>query len=268
MARDGRRIEVLLNAAPVLESTGKVIGVAAAITDITERKRLEEDLLDRERRLSELVREKELLVSEIHHRVKNNLQTVVSLLSLHATYTSDPRVVEALSEAGGRVQAIARLHESLYASANLAEINFGEYLRLLVDELRSLHGRAEISFQVEVDDVVVGMETAVPLGLIANELVVNSLKHAFPFGRTGHVNVAFEYVYNSVSPGEPLDGALVQLRVEDDGIGLSAEVIPGETNTLGLRIVKLLGAQLHAQVDFHSVAGVQVCVTFPLQRVP
>ena len=266
-AKDGRLIDVRLNAAPVLDSSERIIGIAAAITDITERKRLEEELLERERRLSELVKEKELLVTEIHHRVKNNLQTVVSLLSLHANSTSDPRVVEALLEAGGRVQAIARLHESLYASANLAEINFGDYLRQLTDELRNMHGRAEISLQVDVDDVVVGMETAVPLGLIANELIVNSLKHAFPSGRAGHVNVAFEYVYASVLPGEPLDEASVRLRVEDEGIGLSPDIVVGKTNTLGLRIVRLLGQQLHAHVDFHSIGGVQVCVTFPLKHV-
>ena len=258
---------MMLNAQKLRQEDGQSELLLLSIADITARKRLEEEVREREQRLSDLVKEKEILVAEIHHRVKNNLQAVVSLLFLQASHTKDARVVEALSEASGRVQVIARLHESLYASSKLSEINFGDYLRHLVEELKSLHGRAQISFEVDSHDVVLEMEEAVSLGLIANELIVNSLKHAFPSGRAGHVQAAIEYIHESVIPGDSLDTALIRLRVEDDGVGLSPEIVPGKTGTLGLKIVQLLSQQLHGQVEFRSVDGVKACVTFLPRRV-
>lgn len=256
------RKTMLLNARKLLRRDSGSELILLAIEDVTERKRLEMELRDRERALAQVVKDKELLIAEVHHRVKNILQAVVSLLNLHATHTTDPRVIEALSDAGGRVKVIARLHETLYASSDLTKINFGEYLRHLANELRTVHGRPEVSFEIDAGDVVLDMETAVPLGLIANELIINSLKHAFPSGRAGQVRAAIEYVYDSVPPGEPLDDALIRLRVEDDGIGLPSGLIPGETNTLGLKIVKLLSKQLDAHVHFRSVDGVQTRLTF------
>jgi PAS domain S-box-containing protein len=220
VAKDGRQIDVLVNATPVLNSVGTIIGTSAAITDITARRRLENDLRHRESKLSGLVKERELAVVETHHRIKNNLQTVVSLLSLHATHTNDPHVIEALLEAGGRVQAIARLHETLYTSPNLTGIDFGEYFRQLVKDLSTVHGRPEISIQMDAEDIVLDMDSAVPLGLIANELIINSFKHAFPFGRAGRIKATIEYARDTIVPGRALDEAMIRLRVEDDGVGL------------------------------------------------
>lgn len=115
-------------------------------------------LHDREVELQQLVRQREVLLQEVHHRVKNNLQTIASLLSLHSEYTDNPHVIGALAEAGGRVQAIAQLHESLYASAHLAEVNVGDYLRNLAATLQRLHGRPEITFDIDTDDLVLNMD--------------------------------------------------------------------------------------------------------------
>ncbi|MBV8708256.1 MAG: PAS domain S-box protein [Acidobacteriaceae bacterium] len=263
LTKAGRPVTVILNAAPVLDRTGQVIGISAALTDITERKQMEQQLREGKQNLSALLKEKQTLVQEIHHRVKNNLQMIVSLLSLHAGQTTDPRVIEALSEAGNRVQAIARLHESLYASSNLAELNFGEYLRDLTNELQHLQGRAEISVQVFTEDIVLGMDMAIPLGLIANELILNCLKHAFPAGREGRVTVSVEYVRDSVKAGESLDEAVIRLRVEDDGIGLPSGLDIERTESLGLRLVQLLAQQLQAAVQAQTGTGLTWTVSIP-----
>ena len=263
VTREGRTVTVIFHAAPVLDYNGKMVGISAAFTDITERKRMEQQLQESEKSLFALVQEKQTLVQETHHRIKNNLQTIVSMLSLQARQAQDPPVVEALSEAGGRIQAIARLHETLYASENLAELHFGEYLRHLTKELQHLQGRAEISVQVFTDDLVLGMDTAIPLGLIANELILNCFKHAFPAGRAGRVTVSVQYVRDSVGIGESLDRAVIRLRVEDDGIGLPPGLDINRTESLGLHLVQLLARQLHADVQVHTGAGLSLTVSVP-----
>jgi two-component sensor histidine kinase len=239
------------------------VGTSAVLTDITERKKAEEQLRERQQELSDLLAEKHTLVQEIHHRVKNNLQMIVSLLNLQARQTNDTRATAALSEAGSRVEAIARLHETLYTSGNLAEINFGEYLQQLAQELQRLHGREEITIQVFTDDIVLSMDTAIPLGLIANELVLNSFKHAFPNGREGRVTVSVEYVRESVGYGQSLDDAAIRLRVQDDGRGLPPGLDVKNTDSMGLRLVQLLGRQLHAEVQSQGGTGLTFTVLLP-----
>ena len=268
LTKDGRRVTVILTAAPVFDGDDTLIGISAAVTDISERKQMEEALRDREQALAQLVREKEVLVKEVHHRVKNNLQTIASLLSLHAGHTDNASVVDALGEAEGRVQAIARLHERLYASADLARIHFGDYLSNLSKELESLHGRPKVTSHVVSDDIVLDMERATPLGLIANELIVNCFKHAFPLDRSGHIKVSFEYVRESVPISEPLDNGRVRLRVKDEGIGFPPGVKVENLRSMGLEIVRLLSQQLNAHCEFNGVNGVECTVTFPLGSVP
>jgi two-component sensor histidine kinase len=224
---------------------------------------MEEQLREREQYLSLLLKEKQTLVQEIHHRVKNNLQMIVSLLNLHARQTNDAHATEALSEAGSRVQAIARLHETLYTSQNLAEIDFGEYLQQLARELQRLQGGEKITLQVFTDDIVLGMDTAIPLGLIANELILNCFKHAFPSGREGRVTLSVEYVRDSVGHGESLDGAAIRLQVQDNGRGLAPGLDVNNTDSMGLRLVQLLGRQLHAEVQAHGGTGLTFTVLVP-----
>jgi two-component sensor histidine kinase len=240
-----------------------MVGISVALTDITERKKTEEQLREREQYLSLLLQEKQTLVQEIHHRVKNNLQMIVSLLNLHARQTNHAHATEALSEAGSRVQAIARLHETLYTSQNLAEIDFGEYLQQLTHELQRLQGREEIAVEVFTDDIVLGMDTAVPLGLIANELILNCFKHAFPNGRQGRVTLSVEYVRDSIGSGGSLDDAAIRLRVQDNGIGLPPGLDVNNTESMGLRLVQLLGRQMHAEVQAQGGTGLTFTVLVP-----
>jgi chemotaxis protein methyltransferase CheR len=252
----GRKV-MRLNARKLRRRDDQPNLVLLAIEDITE-------LYDQQQQLRQLVRDKEVLVQEVHHRVKNNLQTIASLLSLHSGYTDNPDVTAALAEAGGRVQVIAQLHEKLYASANLEEVDVGEYLRKLTTTLQKLHGRPEVTFNVDTDDIVLNMEQAAPLGLIANELILNCFKHAFPAGRAGHVAVSLQYVRNSVPNGESLDDGVARLEVQDDGIGLPAGVDTEKTTSMGLALVRLLSRQLRAERVCVTAKGVRWTVTFPM----
>ena len=203
-----------------------------------------------------------MLVREVHHRVKNNLLVIASLLSLHSRHTDNPHVIEALAEAGGRVQAIARLHEKLYASTNLTEVNVGDYLRHLANDLQNLHGRSEIMFDIDTADMVLDMEKAIPLALIANELILNCFKHAFPAGRAGQVALSLQYVLNGVTDSESLDCG--QLQVQDNGVGFPSGVDTEKTSSMGLELVRLLSKQLRAQRECIVTNGVRWTFTFSL----
>ena len=255
----GRKV-MLLNATKLRRREGQNDLILLAIEDDTV-------VHDQQEELKRLVREREVLVQEVHHRVKNNLQTIVSLLNLQSRYTDSVHVADALAEAGERVQAIARLHERLYASSNFGEVDVDDYLRNLANDLQHLHSRPGITFEVASDDIVLDMEMASPLALIANELILNSLKHAFPAGQAGQVAVSFEYVRDSVPDGEPLDNGLVSLRVEDNGVGVPSGQTLEELRSMGLELVRLLCQQLRATCDFHTGNGVQWTITFPLRRV-
>jgi two-component sensor histidine kinase len=253
----GRKV-MLLNARKLRRRDDQPNLVLLSIRDITA-------LHEREVELQRQARQREILVQEVHHRVKNNLQTIASLLSLHSGYTDNPHVIDALTEAGGRVQAIAQLHEKLYASASLAAVNVGEYLRNLTTTLRKLHGRPEITIEIDTVDLVLDMEQATPLALIANELMLNAFKHAFPAGRRGQIAVSLQYVRNSVTTDdESLDNGLARLEVQDNGVGIPAWVDTEKTNSMGLELVTLLSRQLCAVKKCSNADGVKWTVTFPI----
>ena len=169
---------------------------------------------------------------------------------------------EALTEAGSRVQTIARLHEKLYASENLTEIDFGDYLRSLIDELRGVYGRSEIVFTVITDDMILDVNRATSLGLIANELIVNCLKHAFPAHRSGNVIISLQYIRESGS-----EHRLARLSVEDNGVGLPSDLKLESLPSMGIELVRLLSQQLEAQCEFKTVTGVHCSITFPVSLV-
>ena len=248
-----------LNASKLRRRQDQADLILLAIEDITA-------LREGQQELERLLRQREVLVQEIHHRVKNNLQTIVSLLSLHAGYTDNVHAKSALAEAGERVQAIARLHERLYASDNLSEVNVGEYLRSLAEDLRNLHARPEIQFEVDTQDIVLDMERAAPLALLANELISNSLKHAFPEppGGGGEVKLSIRYWPNRVHKGEPLDESLCLLEIQDNGVGFPAGLDAETSTSMGLRLVRLLTRQLQGSYECTVANGVRWAITFPL----
>lgn len=212
------------------------------ITDITERKAAEDELVrTREQAvqssasLARLLGEKEVLLKEVHHRVKNNLQVISSLLNLQARKASEPAVREALQSSQSRVRSIALLHERLYQSNDLANVDMATYLAGLVSEVFRAAGRPGVRRVVAVDGIELSMELAMPCGLIVNELVTNALKHAFPAGE-GEVRVELTR-----------QGGRTRLSVVDDGCGLP----PGaqaDGTSLGMRLVRSLTDQLRGQL--------------------
>jgi len=245
--QDGTRVEVLVSGSP-LHVGGSFSGTVAAFSDITELKRAEAQI-------KESLREKEVLLQEIHHRVKNNLQVIASLLNLQSNNFGDPLAAEVFRESQDRVYSMALIHEQLYQSENLAQVDFGHYARELAAHLHGSYGAPErgVRLQTDVGEVFLGIDTAVPCGLILNELVSNALKHAFPDGRTGEISI-----------GLCEDGEDVALTVRDDGVGIPEGLDLQRTDSLGLKLVAILVEQLDGVIDIERSSGTAFTVTFRL----
>jgi two-component sensor histidine kinase/integral membrane sensor domain MASE1 len=207
-----------------------------------------------EERLKVSLREKEVLLKEIHHRVKNNLQVISSLLNLQADSIKDPQVLALFEDCQYRINAMALIHQSLYRADNLARIDFGAYLRTLAaDLLRACAGdSARITLTTAADDLMLSLDTAIPCGLLVNELLTNSLKHAFPNEQPGKIQVDLRR--------EP-DGQIV-LRVCDTGVGLPAGVDLQTTDSFGLQLVRILSRQLQAIIDLERHPGTTITIAF------
>jgi two-component sensor histidine kinase len=225
--------------------------IARDITDIrreaAERQRIEIEL---RRSLDEKV----VLLREIHHRVKNNLQVIASLLNLQSA-NADSDVQQVFAESQNRVHAIALVHELLYRAADLAHIELDRYLANLVMRLVQTYGTdaGRVTVTASAPDIHLDIDTAVPCGLMVNELVSNALKHGFPDGRRGKVEVAMDV---------GLDGNVV-LTVRDDGVGLPGPLRWEEVRSLGLQIVGSLAKQLKGTFRIWSDHGTIACVSFP-----
>jgi two-component sensor histidine kinase len=207
-----------------------------------------------EEKIHASLREKEALLKEIHHRVKNNLQVVSSLLGLQSRSVADPEMRKMFRESQNRIHSMALLHECLYQSENLSQVNFPDYIRELAAHLFHSYGIApeRIHLRTNLDRLALNLDAAVPCGLIVNELVSNSLKYAFPDGREGEIRIELRELKNGVT----------QLIVADDGVGLRSDLDWTTTKSLGLRLVRTLAQQLGAKVEVSSQAGTEVQVTF------
>ena len=243
------------------------------VTDVTARRQAEAALRkaheELERRVAERtadlaranellrasLREKEVLLKEIHHRVKNNLQIVSSLLYLESRQIVDARAAELFRAGRDRVRSMAMIHERLYQSPDLARIDFAEYVRSLGADLLQSYGRSagQIALRVDVGDVALGIDAAIPCGLIVNELVSNALKHAFPAGRDGEIRIALH----------PDSAGRLGLAVGDNGTGFPPDVDFRDAGGLGLRLVVALARQLDGTIELSRDGGTQLRVTFP-----
>ncbi len=235
------------------------------LRDIGKRKRAEEDLkrsnealkgevAERTRAqeaLSASLQEKEVLLKEIHHRVKNNLQIISSLLSLQtANHDSDPTA--ALRESQDRIRSMALIHEKLYRSVDVARVDFRDYAEGLTAGLqRSYFPGPGVHVFVDVEDILLDIDLAIPCGLIVNELVSNSLKYAFQDGRKGEIRV-----------GLARDGRNYILTVSDNGPGLPPDVDFRNTPSLGLQLVNMLASQLEGTVELDCSRGTRFKITF------
>ncbi len=236
--KDGSEVPVELTSAWSTHHE-KPVNVAY-IRDITERKQMEEQI-----RAS--LREKEVLLREIHHRVKNNLQVVSSLLSLQSDDITDTGALRLIQEAKQRVMAMALVHDQLYKSADLARVDLGRYVQEMAQHLIRTYATVPdaISLQVDTADVTLDINTAIPCGLIINELVTNSLKHAFPGGRKGGISITLR---------KQGDGQLM-LTVSDNGVAFPEDLDFRKTSTLGMQLVVSLVGQLKGAIDMDRQKG-------------
>lgn len=236
---------------PLRGEDGRVQRIVGTVQDVTERLRTEA-------RLRAALAEKEILLKEIYHRVKNNLQVVSSLLNLQSQRAPSHSVQAPLTDSANRVKSMALVHEQLYQQGNLSSIDFATYLAQLTQHLADAHDDVADRVRIELaaQPLTLGIETAVPLGLIVNELVSNAFKHAFPDGRSGCIRITLA----------ERDGGRVQLEVRDDGIGLPAALEPDAVPSLGLQLVQSLSQQLDAEASW-SAAG-SAGTRFTLDFVP
>lgn len=221
---------------------------ASLQTEILERVRAEEKVLAS-------LREKEILLKEIHHRVKNNLQIISSLLELQCEYIHDEQPLRLFRESQDRIKTMALVHERLYASADIASISVCEYLKSLATQLvNSYMADPEYTdLKFDVSDFCLGIEEAIPCGLIVNELVSNSLKHAFPERSGGEIAV-----------GCRMDNeGMVVLTVSDNGVGIPDGFDVSRTETLGMQIVYLLSRQLRGTIEVRNENGASFRIRFP-----
>ena len=245
---DGTEFPVELWTSPVRNDEGEPVAMVGVARDITERKRADEHI-------KTSLREKEVLLKEIHHRVKNNLQVISSLLSLQAEYLKDEAMVKIFRESQNRVKSMALIHEKIYQSRNLAEVDFGEYLRELATQLFRSYGIGThgIFMNINADKVVLGVDRAIPCGIIVNELVSNALKYAFPGKAGGRVDISLHANGN----GE------IVLTVRDNGVGLPPDIDFETSDSLGLMLVRMLSEQLQGEVKLcPGEPGTEFTLTF------
>lgn len=242
---DGSEFPVEISLSPLHTEQGVL--VTSIIRNVTDRRRADE-------LIKSSLREKEVLLKEIHHRVKNNLQITSSLLNLQASYLSDARARVILSDSQSRVQSMALVHDKLYQSSDLSRIDLCDYVKSLGRLLLSSLGAdvRGIEFKLIGAPVYLAIDVAVPCGLLLNELLSNCIKHAFPAGRSGTIEV-------TVSPSTSGD---VLLKVRDNGVGLPEGVDLHTTDTLGLQLVRTLAAQLGAEIEVRRGGGTEFRVHF------
>lgn len=232
---------------PIFGVDGEFRGYRGIARDITERH-------EAEVKLQASLEEKEVLLKEIHHRVKNNLQIISSLLFLQIDKTESPEARAVLTESQSRLKSMALIHEKLYQTGDLARIDFAGYLKSLVSGIYHTYTGAtlQVEFTVEADPLRLPVNLAIPCGLIVNELVTNSLKHAFSEGQTGTVLVSFAVDKNG----------RCSLSVKDNGCGLPGQVDAVRAQSLGMALIENLTGQLNGTVEFRSDNGTECRVTF------
>ena len=227
-----------------------------------------------------LLAEKEWLLKEIHHRVKNNLQIVISLLNAQSDFLDNPSALHAIRESRQRMQAIALIHQKLYQPDNSTLIDMRSYIKEMVAYLENgFTDNEKINFKLSIDDSKLDVSQAVPLGLILNEAITNAIQHAFPSDRRGLITIELQHPgfppqeprvppvipppeSPDIPPGDPPD---ILLEITDDGQGLPAGFDLSGSNSLGIQLMKLFAEQLEGEIHFHSGQGVKITLLFKQQ---
>ena len=248
--KDGELLSANVTVSLVRDSNDSPNYFVAVFEDITERK-------EHERQLEESIKEKEVLLKEVHHRVKNNMQVISSILNLQSSYIDDETALSILRESQDRIKSMSFVHESLYQSNTLSEVNFSEYIRNIAGNLFHSYGRPEggISMQYELEEVFLNLDTSIPCGLIINEVVSNCLKYAFAGKEKGIIRIEF----SKLSDGK------LKLIIGDDGIGLPSNFDIENAETLGLQLVTTLVTQVSGELDIKTNKGTQFSIVFKEQ---
>ena len=248
IAHDGWVKDIEVGDAPIIYNGQRAVQVVAR--DVTERKKLEEDLKNS-------LKEKDLMMKEIHHRVKNNLMIIQSLLNLQSSYIKDTDAKDIFKDSQNRAKSMAMIHESLYQSTDLKRIEFSGYINNLANNLFYSYAADpnRIKMDINVDHIMLDVNTAIPLGLILTELVSNCFKYAFPGDKKGKIKVDF-YSYEDNTTN------WFRLRVSDNGVGLPEGFNPEESDSLGLKLVYSLSEQIKAKVNLDTTDGTTFEISF------
>jgi PAS domain S-box-containing protein len=240
-------LELFLN--PIYENDN-VVEVSGIAHNITEKKQVQQKI-----ELS--LKEKEILLREVHHRVKNNMQVISSILNLQSSYVSDEYALALLKESQNRIKTMAYIHESLYQNKSFTSVNFSEYVYTLVNNIVQSYSYSseKIKLALHVEKVNLTLDSSIPVGLIINELVTNAIKHAFPGTRQGTISLDLKCENN-----------FVFLELKDDGVGFADGIDFENSNSLGLQLVNTLIEQLEGEFKFKSEndTGTQVLITFKM----
>jgi PAS domain S-box-containing protein len=229
-----------------IEKNDKVMFILVIASDITDSKQFEKELKDS-------LREKEVLLQEIHHRVKNNMQIISSLMNIQTRYVDDAEAVNVLKESQNRVRSMAMIHEKLYRSKNFNKIYFAEYIESLVWDLFYSYSirKGTVNPVLDIDDIKLNIETSVPCGLIITELVSNSLKYAFPDNLKGELKVCLKIIEDHY-----------ELTISDNGVGFPTNIDFKNTDSLGLQLVNSLTDQIDGEIELNSTHGTEFKIRF------
>ena len=250
--RNGNEVYVETKGSAII-SKGTYTGIQVLARNITERKQAEE-------KIKNSLAEKELLLKEVHHRVKNNLMTIIGLIKMQETKADNERFNPLLQELEGRIRAMALVHESLYKSADLAHVDLQNYIETMSAQIRAqFSAERAIGFSVQGAGVDVGLDIAVPCGLILNELLTNAYKHAFPGNRPRSGKKK-----NEITVTVKEEGGVCALTVADNGVGLPADLDWKKSNSLGLQLVRMLSHQINGSLEMERSSGTVFRLKFPV----
>ncbi len=228
----------------------KIIEVSGIAHDITER-------IHHEEKVNQSLKEKEVLLKEVHHRVKNNMQVISSILNLQSSYVTDEYALSLLKESQNRIKTMAYIHESLYQNKTFTSINFSEYISTLASNILQSYAASaqKVSLSLNVNKIILNLDTSIPAGLIINELVTNSIKHAFTESKQGIILINLNTKDN-----------VLFLEVSDNGKGFPKEIDFRNTNSLGLQLVNTLVEQLNGKLELsgNKNEGTSFYINFPM----
>ncbi len=247
---DGGLISANVTVSLVRDANGNPNYFVAVFEDVTERK-------ENDRKLQESLKEKEVLLKEVHHRVKNNMQVISSILNLQSSYIDDEKALNVLRESQDRIKSMSFVHESLYQSETLSEVNFAEYIRNIATNLYHSYGRPQggIDLAFDLEPVYINLDTSIPCGLVINELVSNALKYAFVGRERGRISIHLSRQSDK----------MLTLAVEDNGVGLPKDFDVDTAESLGLQLVTALAMQVSGNLKVERENGTRFTLNFKEQ---